>query len=188
MLQLDFSSFPEIETSRLLLRRIMKRDAPEILFLRSSNEVMQYIDRERAKSLGDAQDYINKIDAGIQNNDGIMWAITFLNKPGKLIGYIGYWRIVKEHYRAEIGYMLHPDYWRQGITKEALIVLADYAFNNMKLHSIEANVNPSNAASASLLESIGFVKEAYFKEDYYFNGAFHDTLIYSLLQKNLLRK
>jgi len=52
----------------------------------------------------------------------------------------------------------------------------------MNLHSIEANINPGNQASAMLLESTGFVKEAYFKEDYFFNGSFHDTIIYSRLK------
>jgi ribosomal-protein-alanine N-acetyltransferase len=51
----------------------------------------------------------------------------------------------------------------------------------MKLHSVEANVNPGNIASASLLKKHGFVKEAYFKENYFFNGNFHDSEIYSLL-------
>ncbi len=188
MLRLNFNSFPEITTPRLLLRKMTKKDAPEILFLRSSNEVMRYIDRERSKTIADAEGYIDNVDASINNNDGIMWAITFTQFPGKLIGYIGYWRIVKEHYRAEVGYMLHPDYWRQGIMKEALIRLSNYAFNDMRLHSVEANINPRNTASARLLESVGFVKEAYFREDYYFNGAFQDTIIYSLLQKNLMSK
>ena len=41
--------------------------------------------------------------------------------PGKLIGYIGYWRMKKEHYRAEIGYALHPAFWKKGIMKEAIL-------------------------------------------------------------------
>ncbi|HVZ95405.1 MAG TPA: GNAT family N-acetyltransferase [Chitinophagaceae bacterium] len=186
MLQLNFSPFPVIQTPRLFLRQMTKSDAPEILFLRSSNEVMRYIGREKSKTIADAEDYLDKIAASINSNNGIMWAITFTGSPEKLIGYIGYWRIVPEHYRAEVGYMLHPDFWRQGIMKEALTALSAYAFNKMGLHSIEATINPGNEASARLLESLGFVKEAYFKEDYYFNGAFHDTIIYSLLQRNLI--
>ena len=66
--------------------------------------------------------------------------------------------------------------------KEALLKIIDFGFDEMNLHSIEANINPGNAASAMLLESAGFIKEAYFKEDYFFNGAFHDTIIYSRLK------
>jgi RimJ/RimL family protein N-acetyltransferase len=182
MLCPNLSPFPEIETERLLLRRMVTDDAEEILFLRSSDEVMKYIDRERTKSIADARAFLEKIDASIESNNGIMWGITLKETPGKLIGNIGYWRLVKEHYRAEVGYMLHPSFWKKGIMKEALLRVIDFGFNEMKLHSIEANINPGNYASAMLLESTGFIKEAYFKEDFYFDGEFRDTIIYSRLQ------
>jgi len=184
MLCPNFSPFPEIETGRLLLRRMITHDAKELLFLRSSEDVMKYIDRERTKSVSDAELFIDKIDASLDSNNGIMWGITLKEQPRTLIGNIGYWRLVKEHYRAEIGYMLHPAFWKKGIMKEALLSVIDFGFDEMNLHSIEANINPDNTASAMLLESTGFVKEAYFKEDYFFNGAFHDTIIYSRLKLN----
>ena len=53
----------------------------------------------------------------------------------------------------------------------------------MKLHSIEGNVNPNNAASIKLLEQNGFVKEAHFKENWLHNGKYLDTAIYSLVSK-----
>lgn len=158
-------------------------DAKELLYLRSSEEVMKYIDRERTRSIRDAELFIDKIDASLDSNNGIMWGITLKERPRTLIGNIGYWRLVKEHYRAEVGYMLHPAFWKKGIMKEALLRVIDFGFDEMKLHSIEANINPRNTASAKLLESTGFVKEAYFKEDYFFNGAFHDTIIYSRLKQ-----
>ena len=87
----------------------------------------------------------------------------------------------KENFRAEIGYALLPDYYKKGIADEALKAVIDYGFNTMNLHSIEANLNPDNIASAELLEKNNFEKEAYFKENYYFEGKFIDSLIYSLL-------
>ena len=78
--------------------------------------------------------------------------------------------------------MLNPKFWKKGIMKEALLRVIDFGFDEMKLHSIEANINPDNEASAKILESTGFVKEAYFKEDFFFEGTFRDTIIYSRLQ------
>ena len=182
MLDPDFSTFPEIKTGRLLLRKMTIDDADEILNLRSSEVVMKYIDRERAKSIKDAEVFIDRISASIESNIGIMWGITIKENPTKLIGNIGYWRLIKENYRAEVGYMLSPFFWNKGIMKEALLEVIDFGFNNMNLHSIEANINPCNAASAALLESTGFIREAYFKEDYFFNGTFLDTVIYSRLK------
>jgi ribosomal-protein-alanine N-acetyltransferase len=64
---------------------------------------------------------------------------------------------------------------------EAMDIVLDYGFNIMQLHSIEANVDPGNIASIKLLEKNGFVKEAHFKENLFFNGKFLDTVIYSLI-------
>ena len=57
----------------------------------------------------------------------------------------------------------------------------DYGFTTMLLHSVEANVNKDNAASMKLLAKNNFVREAYFKENYFYNGRFLDSVIYSLL-------
>ncbi len=183
MLELNFSPFPEIRTKRLLLRRMKDDDAPEILFLRSDETVMRYIDREKTKSLEEATAFIQKINAAIDNNESILWGISLPDKPDTIIGNISLWRIITQHYRAEIGYMLHPDFWNKGLMKEALKAVIDFGFNEMKLHSIEAHINPDNAVSGILLEKTGFIREAYFKEDFYFRGKFIDTAVYSILTK-----
>ena len=111
-----------------------------------------------------------------------MWAIALKTNPSKLIGTICYWNIQKQNFRAEIGYVLHPQFWRMGIMKETINKVIEYGFNTMKLHSIEALIRADNAASAAVLESTGFVKEGYLKEEFYYRGKFMDTIIYSRLQ------
>lgn len=183
MLEPLFTPFPQLETDRLLLRRITKADAAALLFLRSSEKIMQFIDKERTKTLQEVEELVDRIDNDLNNNDGINWGISLKEKPEILVGSIGFWRIIKQHYRAEIGYMIHPDLWGKGFMKEAALTVIDFGFNNIKLHSIEAHINPGNAASAALLETTGFIREAYFKEDFFFQGKFLDTAIYSLLNK-----
>jgi [ribosomal protein S5]-alanine N-acetyltransferase len=183
MLEPVFSPFPEIKTTRLLLRKMVPADAPELLFLRSDDTVMQYIDREKTKSLEEATAFIDKINTYIDNNESILWAIALQDKPGTLIGTICFWNITREHFRAEVGYMLHPTFWNRGLMKEALLAVIDFGFNEMKLHSIEGRINPDNSVSGILLEKAGFVREAYYKEDFYFRGKFIDTAVYSLLEK-----
>ena len=144
---------------------------------------MKYIDREKTKTVEEAATFIQMVNTNIDKNESIMWAITLKDKPQTLVGNIGFWRIINQHYRAEIGYMLHPDFWNMGIMKEALLAAINFGFNQMKLHSIEAHINPENTASGVLLEKTGFIREAYFKEDFYFRGKFIDSAIYSLLAK-----
>lgn len=181
MLETSFSPFPELFTERLILRKLLPADAPAILRLRGDDVVMKYIDREKALTLEDANIFIDRIQASLDNNSGITWAIAFKTAPAELIGTIGYWRMIPEHHRAEIGYMLDPLHWKKGIMKEAILQVVQTGFSTLKLHSIEAHINPENTGSASLLQSVGFVKEAHLKEAFYYNGIFKDTIIYSKL-------
>lgn len=141
---------------------------------------MEFLDRAPAASIEEAAQFIQNINNGEQTGDAVTWAITLKEEP-TLIGTIGYWRMQKEHYRAEIGYTLHPEHQGKGIMQEAMTAVLDYGFFVMRLHSVEANVNPANAASIKLLERAGFVREGYFKENYFYNGRFLDSAIYSLL-------
>ncbi|MEO8712220.1 MAG: GNAT family protein [Parafilimonas sp.] len=183
MLTLNFIPFPQLTTNRLLLREISKDDAADLFLLRSNKNLMQYIDRPIAKTETDALDLIKIIITALKNTDGITWAVTQKDNP-KLIGTIGFWRIQKEHYRAEIGYMISDAFQRQGIMQEAISAVLDYGFKVMYLHSVEANVNPGNEASVKILEKNNFIREAYFKENYYYNGKFLDSYVYSLQTKN----
>ena len=180
MLTPNFDPFPTLLTERLILKQINVDDASEIFALRSDKQAMQFLDRPMARVIGDALLLIQKIEKDLLNNEGITWGIALKDRSG-LIGTIGYWRIMKEHYRAEIGYMIKPSFQGKGLMQEAINVSLDYAFKIMKLHSIEANVNPNNLPSIKLLEKNHFVREAYFKENYYFDGRFLDSAIYSLV-------
>src|SRR5688500_18727940 len=98
-----------------------------------------------------------------------------------MIGNICLWNISREHHKAEIGYVLSTEYHRKGLMDEAVKQVLEYGFNSMKLHSVQANVNPGNIASIKLLEKNGFVKEAHFRENFFYNGRYLDSAIYSLL-------
>jgi len=182
MLAVNFTPFPVLQTERLLLRRFTTEDAPEMFFLRSDESIIQYLSKEAARSVKEAEDFIVTINTSIDNNESVLWAIVLKENPSKAIGNICYWQLSKEHYRAELGYVLAPAYWRKGIMKEALLKVIEYGFTGMGLHSIEARINPANMASAALLEATGFVREGYFKEDFFRRGKFEDTAVYSRLQ------
>jgi ribosomal-protein-alanine N-acetyltransferase len=183
MLQLNLYPFPQIATNRLLLREITKADAAALFKLRSNQDLMRYIDRPLAQTTQDAINLIGIIITALKNNEGITWGISLKDNP-QLIGTIGFWRIVKEHYRAEIGYLLSDAFQRQGIMQEAITAVINHGFNMMKLHSIEAHVNPANTASVMLLEKNKFIREAHFRENYYYDGKFMDSLVYSLINTN----
>lgn len=182
MLPVNFSPFPELITARLRLRCITESDTSAIFALRTNKDVLLYLDRDPMASEKEAESFVETVLNLLKKNEGILWVITHKDSD-KLIGTLGYWRIIKEHHRAEIGYQLTPAEWGKGIMKEALLKVIEYGFKTMKLHSIEANIHPGNIASAGLLESCGFIKEGYFRESYHHNGRFSDAAIYSLLTR-----
>jgi len=183
MLNLNFNPFPILESDRLILRKMILTDAPQLFELRTGEETMKFIDKDKIASVQVAQDMIQNMDFQMQNNAAVMWGITL---PGSapIIGTIGFWRIVKDHHRAEIGYMLRPEYWNKGYVSEAMNAVINYGFQKMKLHTIEANINPHNLASRRVLEKQGFQQEGFYRENYYFNGKYLDTAVFSLLKSN----
>ncbi len=185
MISVNFSPFPLIETTRLVLRKIRldEQDKKDMLVLRTDPVVNRFIDRPMMKTMEEVSGLIQLILDGESKNDSINWVIS-LKDSDRMLGTICFWNMMKENYRAEIGYVLLPDYHRKGIMQEAMSAVLDYGFNSMKLHSVEANVNPENEASIRLLEKNGFIKEAHFRENYFYNGKFLDTVIFSLLTPN----
>lgn len=177
---IQFDPFPAFETERLTLRAYRDSDAPEVLFLRSDPQMIRYIDRAPATSLDDALAHIHMVQDLMAQNEGINWVIC-LKGEDKMIGNVCFWRMDKTHFRTEIGYALHTAHQGKGIVNEAVSAALDYAFRVMRFHSIEANVNPENTASVRVLLRQGFVQEAYFRENYYHDGKFLDSAIYSLL-------
>lgn len=182
MLEFNFTPFPIIETERLLLKRITNDDVNEVFELRSNPETMKFIPRPLVKDTQDALEHIAMMEDKIVTNVGINWGITLKDNP-KLLGIIGYYRLQPENYRAEIGYMLAPEFHGKGIIPEAVNRLIRFGFDDLKLHSIEAVIDPENFASEKVLQKCGFVKEAHLKEAEFYDGRFLDIIIYSLLDK-----
>jgi [ribosomal protein S5]-alanine N-acetyltransferase len=182
MSNFSFLPFQNLESDRLLLRQITPDDVNEIFALRSNADIMKYIPRPLVTTNEEALEHIKMIQDKIEKNEGINWAITIKSNP-KLIGIIGHYRMRWEHFRSEIGYMLLPEYYGQGITTEAIKLMVDFGFNQMNMHSLEGIIDPANTASARVLEKNGFVKEAHLIENEFYDGKFLDTVIYSLVKK-----
>lgn len=176
-----FDFFPVFESERLTFRSFNAFDTQKLYEIRSNEEVLKYMDTEGHHLLNDAVAMIDAIHHSFVAHNGINWVIE-QKETHQMIGYIGFWRIMKEHVRAEIGYALSPEFWGKGFMTEAIQKIVDFGFTTFKLHSIEANINPLNLRSEKVLQKMGFKKEAHFKENFYFNGSFFDSIIYSLLE------
>ncbi len=183
MLVFNFNPFPVIETERLILRKPVPEDIPAWFKMRSNEENMRYIGRKPATAIEEVKALYDLVVQDIEANKHIGWVVAEKSNASGFVGMIGFHRIKPEHHRAEVGYMIEKEYQGKGYGKEAVKAIIEYAFKEMNIHSIEADIDKDNIASERLLLSIGFVKEGYFKESFYFEGTFIDSVIYSLVKE-----
>ena len=155
MLNRTFTPFPILTTERLTLRRLVSNDEQEIFILRSDSEINKYLDRQKANTIDDARNFINKVNENINKNDSLYWALTLSDK-NILVGTICLFSFSDENDKCEIGYELLTNFQGQGIMKEAVEKVIDYAFNTIKVQKIEAFFHRDNQSSIKLLEKFSF--------------------------------
>ncbi|MFX1254046.1 MAG: GNAT family N-acetyltransferase [Promethearchaeota archaeon] len=183
MNKIDFKPFPVLKTERLILRQLQIEDEADIFALHSDESVLEFIDTPKANSLDEARDFIHKTNDGITKNEWIMWGIV-LSDTNKLVGTICIWNISKKHSKAEIGYVLLPEYQGKGIMQEALTKVLHYGFEAMQLHAIEAYTHPKNLKSINLLDRNKFIWIKDIKENNSTDGRINS--VYRLLKSNFL--
>lgn len=173
--------FPVLETNRLLLRKIIYDDVSDIFEYLSNDLVTKYLGKESLTSIKNTYEVIDKIEKNYSEGRGIRWGIVH-KKENKLIGTIGYDGIQIKNKRADIGYDINSNYWRQGYATEAINEVISFGFSRLCLSRIGAVVFPDNKASLSLLEKVGFTKEGLLREYIIQNNIAKDTVVLSLLK------
>lgn len=178
-----FATFPVLQTKRFMLRAFTLDDTNDTFRIMSDPRVTRYFGTQPMRSRDQATDRIRAIQTAFEEKEGVRWAIT-LREHGQFVGSCGFWRLVKPHFRAEIGYELAPEFWGQGVMTEAVAAILTFGFTTMGLHSVEAQITPANIGSRRVLEKLGFVQEGYFHENFYepTEDMFEDTAVFSLLQ------
>ncbi|MFN0291353.1 GNAT family N-acetyltransferase [Pedobacter helvus] len=151
MLNLHFNPFPELRTRRLLLRQVLPTDVEAVMKIRGNEEAMRYIPRPRAKTTEDALAVVKMLTDGIKEGKSINWAVSNIHNPSEIYGIMGYVNFYPELNKAEIGYMLHPDYWGKAYVPEAIVEVEKFGFEQINLQSIEAKIDPRNGNSRKIL-------------------------------------
>ena len=112
-----------------------------------------------------------------QKRAAFRFYMKLLDQPHKIIGAIGLNNVVWGAFRsAFLGYKLDKDFINRGCMSAAVEMLVRYAFDGLRLHRIEANVMPRNAASLRVLEKNGFVNEGISRYYLKINGIWEDHI------------
>jgi RimJ/RimL family protein N-acetyltransferase len=82
-------------------------------------------------------------------------------------------------FSAEIGYWLGEEYWNRGIVTEAVVAIADYAFETLGMVRLYADVFVWNPSSIRVLEKAGFTKEGVLRRSAMKDRQLVDQVLYA---------
>ncbi|MFP7296181.1 GNAT family N-acetyltransferase [Neobacillus niacini] len=175
-------NFPILETERLKLVHITQDYAEKLFEIFSLEEVTKYYGSDSFTSKEEASKLIDMFQKGFYEKRSIRWGMI-LKKEETFIGTLGLNGLQLKNKKTEIGYELHPNYWRNGYASEAIKEVITYSFCDLELNRIGAVVFPENKASLKLLEKLGFMKEGLLRDYLHQNNQFHHTYMLSLLKR-----
>ena len=173
---------PDVETERLILRQRRLSDAEDIFAYASLPEVTWPAGFPPAESVEAEAYYLEnimpkrwsekKIPAGygicLKGTNKVIGSVDFNNRHADDV--------------LEMGYLLHPDYWGQGLVPEAARAILEVGFNLVGLHKIEIECYSYNKASQRIAEKLGFTLESRIRDRKDAQGKRCDLLRYGLLK------
>jgi ribosomal-protein-alanine N-acetyltransferase len=107
------------------------------------------------------------------------------NDDRRIAGSIGLFLIERKSFQNGCtGYMVGRPYLRRGYATEALQLILRFAFRTLKLHRVEANIQPDNAPSLALVKRAGFRLEGYSPRFLKIRGRWRDHERWAILAEN----
>jgi len=180
---MDLANIPrDLDTPDLHLRPLNMADTEAMFAILSDVQSMKYWSHAPATDISVAVKTLTEDLESDAKGDTLCWAVTLKGKD-ELIGKCILFQFNHANRRAEIGFILNRNYWRQGLMHQALESVIAFAFDILKLHRIEADTDTENAGSLALLEKLGFEREGLFRERWFVYDKWDDSVMLALLNK-----
>jgi [ribosomal protein S5]-alanine N-acetyltransferase len=173
---------PTLHTSRLRLRPFTHADADALFRLHSNAHVLRYWDSPPWSEPARAERFLATCRLQAEEGSGARLAIDRAT-DGEFLGWCGLSRWNPDFRSASLSYCLDDAAWGQGYATEAVRALLRWAIETLDLNRVQAEVDTRNAASARVLEKLGFVREGTLREDCVVNGDVSDSWVYGLLRR-----
>ena len=181
----QFKNPPVLKTSRLVLRKMLKRDYKDMYEYASNPEVTKYLLWDPHINEHYTLKYLAYIQTRYRAGDFYDWALID-NKSGKMIGTCGFAKFNFEASSAEIGYVINPSYWHMGIALEAVKEVIRFGFHSLGLHRIEARYICGNENSRHVMEKAGMKFEGIAREAMFVKGRFVSVGTCAVLSKEYI--
>lgn len=176
---------PTIHGDALSLRGLEKSDLPALRVIFGDPEVVRFMAISCLYTDEEAEAFLLSIQQGFLTGKLYQWGVEY---RGELVGSCTLAEIDRDNRRAEIGFALARRFQGCGLMLQALRLLLDFAFVQMHLHRIEADVDPRNQASLKLLNKLGFLHEGVLRDRWLEPDGFQDSVMLALLQRDWRRE
>lgn len=174
------SRLPTLTAERVVLRWLTREDLPALFSIFSNAEVMRYWSSTPLADEEAAGRLLEDIHESFRRQRLFQWGLA-RRADDLVIGTCTLANLDPANRRAELGFALGRPWWGQGLAGEGLRTLLRFAFGELGLNRLEADVDPRNSASIRLLERLGFRREGYLRERWRVGGETQDSVFYGLL-------
>jgi ribosomal-protein-alanine N-acetyltransferase len=175
-----FKRIPDVEGERVLLRRLRVADASDMFDYARRESVTKYLLWSPHPDPEFTRQYLSFVQKQYRDGCFYDWAIVD-KKSGKMIGSCGFPSITEHNRSAEVGYVLHPDFWGKGYASEVLRILLVFAFETLHLHRVEARCFEEHGASRRVMEKCRMRYEGSLRDAMLVKGRYQTIAVYSVL-------
>lgn len=182
----SFQNIPSLETERLLLRKILPEDEDDMYEYSRDPQTSQYLLWEPHSSLVYTRAHIKYLQKSYRNGTFFDWALV-LKESGKMIGTCGFTEIYEKQKKAEIGYVIAPNFQKMGFAPEAIRKVMEYGFETLGLSELHARFMQDNTASEKVLTRLGFTQDTGMDESIFKRGKRQQIFTYSLKKEQFLK-
>ncbi|AXI11016.1 RimJ/RimL family protein N-acetyltransferase [Oceanobacillus zhaokaii] len=178
----------KINGKSIYIRSFTIDDAKPLVSLQLTNrDFFEKFAMQRDKAFYTLEGQMEKIQGYEKNKEHdqqYMFGI-FKIKTDELIGTINLSQVLRGSLQsAYIGYFLDQSQNGKGYMTEAVKLILIYAFDQLRLHRIEAGVMPHNIGSIRVLEKAGFHKEGLAVKNVKINGKWEDHQVLAIINPN----
>lgn len=175
-------SLTVMETERLIIRKITRKDMGALLALMGKPEVMYAWEHGFEKK--EVCQWLNR-QLTRYRKDGYGYFAVILKENNKFIGQAGLMKsVIDGNNTVELGYMLDNVHWHHGYATEAARRCLQYAFEELGLQEVCCSIRPENTSSLRVAEAIGMIPCG--SHTIVYNGKEMPHLLYK--QKNIIDK
>lgn len=177
-----------IETERCKLRRIIPDDYSMMYENWAKfDEVCKYYPFNPVDDVEVYKEKVKRWSSNYESGSYFHWVIEW-KETGELVGTINLGNVEESCMMSDTCYMLSPRFWNQGIMTEVLMAVLDYAFEEIGLNRVQAEVFAGNNASSAVLKKCGMSFEGIARQKYYKNGEFIDTALWAIIASDRMRQ